>query len=188
MDKKSQKLITHETQVIFETVYEGKQGVGIIENGVYRFVEGSLAQYFAYNEAHYVTNLAVAKRLAKDILGSSHAAPYFFLDMVWVPIQIYNRSVILYIALHHIERVENVSKFETIVELRYGVRLKLDISKGSLFAKLLVSCLLKVLLDGRKQFLGGLGHVLPSDCQIVKEQGNVYYTKKQEEQQNSSDE
>lgn len=180
MDNKSQKLITHETQVIFETVYEGKQGVGIIENGVYRFVEGSLARYFAYNKAYFVTNLAVAKRLAKDILGSSYAAPYIFLDMVWVPIQIYNRSVILYIALHHIERVDSVSKYETLVDLRYGVRLKLDVSRGSLCTKLLVSCFLKVLLDGRKQFLGGIGHVRSDDCEIVKEQGSVYYTKKRQ--------
>ena len=132
----------------------------------------------AYNEAHYATNLAVAKRLAKDILGSSHAAPYFFMDMVWVPLEIYNRSVIIYVALHHFERIGDITKNYTIMELRYGVRLHLDITKHVLSMRLFVSLILKGLLDIKKRTLYEVPRIVLKRCEVIKEPGNVYYTVK----------
>lgn len=181
MNEKIQKLITYETQAIFETVDEQIQGVGVLEKGEYRFVDCSVAKFFAYNELYYATSLTVAKRLAKDVLGTSHAAPYFFMDMVWVPLQIYNRSVIIYIALHHFERICEVTKEGVIIELSYGTRLHLDITKHVFIMRLFVALLLKELIAMKKKTLYERPKLATKRYEIVKEPGSVYYTVKDED-------
>lgn len=178
MTKKAQYILTYDTQVIFETVVDEKQGVCIIEGGESRFMEGTLKQLTAYNELYYATNLAIAKNLAKDVLGSVHAAPYIFLDMVWVPLEVYNRTVVIYAALHHIERISAMSAQETILELRDGTRIRLDVSKGSVYKRLFVACILKILMDGRKQQVFKAMTQIRKRREILKEEGSVYYIEK----------
>ncbi|WP_274309217.1 competence protein ComK [Solibacillus daqui] len=178
MEKNKKYILTYATQVLFETVENGKQGIVVIENGESYFIEGSLNRIIAHNEMYYITNLEVAKRIAKEILGSSYGAPYIFMDMVWVPVEIYNRNVIIYVALHHIERISCLSNSKTLLQLTQCVNITLSISKNKLYSRLLVACLLKLLIDLKKKNIYKKGNTLSKPCEIIKEQGNVYYTKK----------
>lgn len=183
MIKNARHTLTYDSQVIFETVVDGQQGIAIIEKGHYHFTEGKLRQLITHNETYYATNLAVAKRLAHDILGSAHAAPYFFSELVWVPLEVHNRSVMIYVALHQIGRIRSVTKDTTMLELHHGIKVLLNMSVHSVYKRLLVSCVLKTLLDVRKKFLYEAVSQGNPGFEIVKEQGNVFYTKKRDEQE-----
>ncbi|WP_159083043.1 hypothetical protein [Lysinibacillus sp. 2017] len=66
---------------------------------------GIIAGQVSCNDIYYSTNLNVAKKFAKDILGTLCGAPYIFMDMVWVPLETYNRNTLIYMALHHFGQV-----------------------------------------------------------------------------------
>lgn len=178
MTKNQQYILTYATQVLFETVENDKQGIGVYENGEYIFIEESLSRFIARNEMHFVTNLAVAKRIAKDILGSTHGTPYIFMDMVWIPLEISNRKVTIYVALHHIERISSLSKSKTLLQIAQNIIITLNMSKVKLYSRLLVACMIKLLLDLKKQNIYKKGNVNNKPCEIIKEHGNVYYTRK----------
>lgn len=178
MSKSTNYILSYASQVLFETVVDGKQGIGIIENGESIFIEGTLKQLIEQNEIYYVTNLAAAKRIAKDILGSSYGAPYIFMDMVWIPLETNNRRVTIYVALHHIEKISAIAKAETKLQLTHGVTIKLMQSKSKVYSRLFVACLLKLLIDLKKKYMYERGKQQSKRCEIIKERGNVYYTEK----------
>ena len=178
MGKNQQYILTYGTQVLFETVENGKQGIGVYENGEYIFIEESLSRFLARNEMHFVTNLAVAKRIAKDILGSTHGTPYIFMEMIWIPLEIYNRNVTIYVALHHIERISSVSKSKTLLQLAGSITIILNMSKARLFSRLLVACMIKLIVDLKKQSIYKKRNMNNKPAEITREHGEVYYTRK----------
>lgn len=180
MTKKLQIIFSTETQLAYETVVKGNQGVILFEKGNARFLNCTLKQIMAANEKYYATNLQISKKFAKDIIGTSHGAPYFFMDLVFVPIESYNRSVILYIALNHVKRFadEESNENETVLELTYGVKVRLAMKESPVIKRIANASFLKDKYVLRKQSIMQRKNEEEKNSEIIKERGNVYYTSK----------
>lgn len=180
MTKKMQSIFSTETQLVYETVVNGNQGVLLFEKGQPQFLNCTLKQVMATNEKYYATNLQISKKFAKDIIGTSHGAPYFFMDLVFVPIESYKRTVILYISLNHVKRFvdEESSENETVLELTYGVKVRLAMKESPVIKRVANASLLKDQYVLRKKTMVQRNNEGEKNFEIVKEHGNVYYTKK----------
>ena len=183
MTKKSQSIFSTETQLVYETVVNGNQGVLLLEKGKPQFLNSTLKQVMATNEKYFATNLQISKKFAKDIIGTSHGAPYFFMDLVFVPIESYNRSVILYISLNHVKRFvdEESNENETVLELTYGVKVRLAMKESPVIKRIANASFLKDQYVLRKQPMIRRKNEEEKNFEIIKEHGNVYYTNKKTE-------
>lgn len=178
---KSNYILSYQASVIYETVVGGKQGIEVFENGESRFIETTLNQCMAYNENYYGTNLNVSKQLMKDIIGSGHAAPYMFGEMIWVPLVTRNRPDTIYVALHHFNGLSTCLNGEIKLLLSNGTDIKLNISEASVIRRLGGASLVKNLIESRRNPYNNPNNQAASTWEIVKEEGNVYFTRKKKE-------
>lgn len=171
-------ILSYQTEAIYQTVVDGRQVVEIIENGQSIFVDETLMQFITNNEIYYGTNAKAAKRIVEDVIGIVHAVPYIFMGMVWIPLVVKNRSDSIFIALHHFKRIHDVSVDETVIELTSGVRIRLPMNRSSVLKRIRIASVVKILVDLRKNSLHQPKNLINSQCEIVKEKGNVYFTRK----------
>lgn len=186
--EKSKYILPYQAETFFETVVDGKQMLEVIENGESKFVDMTLKQCIACNEHYYGTSLNIAKRLLKDAIGTAHAAPYIFGDMIWVPLVTQNRTDTIFIALHHFNKINPISGREIVVVLNSGISIRLQMTRISAMQRLGPASTLKMLMDLRKSLNYNPNNPPISSCEIVKEEGNVYFTRKKKEQDEETEE
>lgn len=181
MMTKTKYILPYQAEVFFETVVDGKQGLEVIINGNSLFMDMTLKQCIACNENYYGTNLKITKRLMKDILGTAHAAPYIFGDMIWVPLVTQNRADTIFVALHHFKGIEKDENGQIKIVLTSGISIRLKMTRASALLRFGAASFLKSKMDLRKNINYDPNHQQAPRCEIVKEEGNVYFTKKRKE-------
>lgn len=178
MSEKSNYILSYQAEAIYETVIDGKQVVEILEAGESVIIDGTLKQVIAHNEAYYGASLKTTKQIVKDITGTVHATPHIFMDMVWIPLEKRNRTVIIYMALHHYMGAHICTKNETALELTSGTHIHLMMNKNMVLNRIGTASLAKNAMDLRKHLLHQPKNRKKSRIEIIKENGNVYFTMK----------
>ncbi|MEG0386104.1 MAG: competence protein ComK [Solibacillus sp.] len=178
---KNKYILPYEAEAIFETVVDKKQMLAVIENGNSLYMDMTLKQCIACNENYYGTNIKIAKKRMKDIIGTGHAAPYIFGDMIWVPLVTQNRTDTMYVALHHFKGIEENDNKQIKVVLSSGMRIRLKMTRASAIQRFGTAGILKNSMDLRKNLNYNPNNLLSSPYEIVKEEGNVYFTRKRRE-------
>ncbi|MEK4424077.1 competence protein ComK [Solibacillus sp. FSL K6-1523] len=178
MMRKPKYILPYQAAAIFETVVDGKQVLEVIGNGNSLYMDMTLKQCIACNEHYYGTNLNISKRLMKDIIGTSHAAPYIFGDMIWVPLATQNRADTIFVALHHLKGIEKDEHKQIVIVLTGGIRIRLKMTRASVILRFGAASILKILMDFRKNLKSNPNTSQDPPCEIVKEEGNVYFTRK----------
>ena len=178
MDARTTFHIVYATEVMYETVVEGRQMVQVVQSGEFIQVDKTLRQIFKENQVRYGTNIQAAKASLKELFGNTHLAPFKFMAAIWFSSKGQNYHKGIWFALHHIREIGETRDGITPITLSSGIVVYIEARKEAFMRKMGLLSFWKERLDERNEQMKNSIQIIERDVQIVKEADNDYYTKK----------